>query len=150
MLDVHSKSAGSIGRSFQGEFQRWELFPLATEDKPVLANQFFSGYCKPSEDCSFRYVSPTDWTPRTVNSTNLDYKAWNNDSKILCFDCQSCKAVLLQNLKTDWKKVVVVNIIFLIFLVIVLKHAQESLPSEDTNIASASVSNITSFFEALG
>ncbi|XP_058752771.1 uncharacterized protein LOC131625947 [Vicia villosa] len=32
--------AGSIGRSFQGEFQRWQLFPLACEDKPVLANQF--------------------------------------------------------------------------------------------------------------
>ncbi|XP_058754776.1 tetraspanin-8-like isoform X1 [Vicia villosa] len=80
---------------------------------------FKSGCCKPSEDCGFTYVSPTNWTPGTVNSTNLDCKAWNNDPKILCFDCQSCKAGLLQNLKTDWKKVAVVNIIFLIFLVIV-------------------------------
>lgn len=33
-------SAGSIGRSFRGEFQRWQLFPITCEEKPVLANQF--------------------------------------------------------------------------------------------------------------
>ncbi|BAA97011.1 unnamed protein product [Arabidopsis thaliana] len=32
--------AGSIGRSFKGEFQRWQLFPPKCEDEPVLANQF--------------------------------------------------------------------------------------------------------------
>ncbi|XP_050917822.1 uncharacterized protein LOC127135048 [Lathyrus oleraceus] len=32
--------AGSIGRSFKGDFQRLQLFPLACQDKPVLANQF--------------------------------------------------------------------------------------------------------------
>ncbi|KAJ4717561.1 Non-lysosomal glucosylceramidase [Melia azedarach] len=32
--------AGSIGRSYRGEFQRWQLFARVCEDKPVLANQF--------------------------------------------------------------------------------------------------------------
>ncbi|XLU58609.1 hypothetical protein S245_053257, partial [Arachis hypogaea] len=32
--------SGSIGRSYRGEFQRWQLFPVKCEDKPVLANQF--------------------------------------------------------------------------------------------------------------
>uniref|UniRef100_M8C8D8 Non-lysosomal glucosylceramidase n=1 Tax=Aegilops tauschii TaxID=37682 RepID=M8C8D8_AEGTA len=32
--------AGSIGRSCKGEFQRWQLFPGACEDKAVMANQF--------------------------------------------------------------------------------------------------------------
>ncbi|KAJ7967972.1 Non-lysosomal glucosylceramidase [Quillaja saponaria] len=32
--------AGSIGRSYQGEFQRLQLFPRICEEKPVLANQF--------------------------------------------------------------------------------------------------------------
>ncbi|RCV37674.1 hypothetical protein SETIT_8G081900v2 [Setaria italica] len=32
--------AGSIGRSYTGDFQRWQLFPGTCEDKPVLANQF--------------------------------------------------------------------------------------------------------------
>ncbi|XP_030955434.1 non-lysosomal glucosylceramidase-like isoform X2 [Quercus lobata] len=32
--------SGSIGRSYRGEFQRWQLFPKICEEKPVLANQF--------------------------------------------------------------------------------------------------------------
>ncbi|TYI43384.1 hypothetical protein ES332_A01G166000v1 [Gossypium tomentosum] len=32
--------AGSIGRSYKGEFQLWQLFPRICEDKPVLSNQF--------------------------------------------------------------------------------------------------------------
>ncbi|CAN1355452.1 Non-lysosomal glucosylceramidase [Linum perenne] len=32
--------SGSIGRSFRGEFQRWQLSPGVCEEAPVLANQF--------------------------------------------------------------------------------------------------------------
>ncbi|KAI3417434.1 Non-lysosomal glucosylceramidase (NLGase) [Psidium guajava] len=32
--------AGSIGRSYRGEFQRFQLFPKVSEDVPILANQF--------------------------------------------------------------------------------------------------------------
>uniref|UniRef100_A0A0E0BH68 Non-lysosomal glucosylceramidase n=3 Tax=Oryza TaxID=4527 RepID=A0A0E0BH68_9ORYZ len=32
--------SGSIGRSYKGEFQRWQLFPGTCEERPVLANQF--------------------------------------------------------------------------------------------------------------
>nr|XP_033514489.1 uncharacterized protein LOC104105856 [Nicotiana tomentosiformis] len=32
--------AGSIGRSFKGEFLRWQRFPRICEDTPVLANHF--------------------------------------------------------------------------------------------------------------
>jgi hypothetical protein len=38
--DCWKCSAGSIGRSYKGDFQRWQLFPGTCEDKPVLANQF--------------------------------------------------------------------------------------------------------------
>ncbi|KAL5066122.1 hypothetical protein RYX36_027859 [Vicia faba] len=107
--------SGKVCDDFQAKFGKDSVEQFHTEKLSALQ----SGCCKPSEDCGFTYVSPTNWTPGTVNSTNLDCKAWNNDPKILCFDCQSCKAGLLQNLKTDWKKVAVVNIIFLIFLVIV-------------------------------
>lgn len=33
-------SAGSIGRSYRGEFQRFQLFPGKWEEQPILANQF--------------------------------------------------------------------------------------------------------------
>lgn len=40
ILENKTNSAGSIGRSYTGSFQRWQLFPGMREDKPVPANQF--------------------------------------------------------------------------------------------------------------
>ncbi|MQL96617.1 hypothetical protein Taro_029302 [Colocasia esculenta] len=76
-----------------------------------------SGCCKPPTECGFTYVSPTNWTGPPNSTTNSDCTTWNNTD--LCFNCQSCKAGVLANLKNDWKKVAVINIIFLVFLVIV-------------------------------
>ncbi|KAL8206334.1 hypothetical protein R6Q57_009885 [Mikania cordata] len=78
-----------------------------------------SGCCKPSDDCGFTYVTPTSWTNTNTTSTKPDCNAWNNDQNTLCFNCQSCKAGLLDNIKSDWKKVAVLNVIFLVFLIIV-------------------------------
>ncbi|KAF7148086.1 hypothetical protein RHSIM_Rhsim03G0261800 [Rhododendron simsii] len=79
-----------------------------------------SGCCKPSNDCNFAYVSPTNWTATTTSSyNNTDCTLWSNDPSVLCYNCQSCKAGLLDNIKHDWKKVAVINIIFLVVLVIV-------------------------------
>ncbi|GAB4838177.1 Tetraspanin-8 [Ancistrocladus abbreviatus] len=99
------------------------------EENGTTASDFYaknlspiqSGCCKPSDNCNFQYFSPTVWNKvnTTTASTNSDCDAWSNDSNMLCFNCQSCKAGVLQNIKSDWKKVAVVNIIFLVFLIIV-------------------------------
>jgi hypothetical protein len=81
-----------------------------------------SGCCKPPDDCNFTYVSATNWTTTTTSnssSADSDCGLWSNDLSVLCFNCGSCKAGVLQNIKHDWKKVAIVNIIFLVFLVIV-------------------------------
>ncbi|GAA0154994.1 scaffold/adaptor protein [Lithospermum erythrorhizon] len=79
-----------------------------------------SGCCKPSDVCNFQYVSPTNWTPNTTsNATNPDCAAWSNDQNVLCYNCQSCKAGLLNNIKDQWRKVAILNVIFLVFLIIV-------------------------------
>jgi len=79
-----------------------------------------SGCCKPSTDCQFTYVTPTNWTTTTTGAqTNPDCNTWSNDPNILCYDCQACKAGLLDQLKRDWKKVAIINVVFLIVLVIV-------------------------------
>ncbi|XP_060171654.1 tetraspanin-8-like [Lycium barbarum] len=79
-----------------------------------------SGCCKPSNDCNFEYVSPTNWTRSPSSSLdNPDCSKWSNDPNVLCYGCQSCKAGLLDNIKSDWKRVAVLNIIFLIFLIVV-------------------------------
>nr|AAC34855.1 senescence-associated protein 5 [Hemerocallis hybrid cultivar] len=80
-----------------------------------------SGCCKPPTECGFTYQSPTVWNkPATgFTSNNTDCATWENDPTILCYDCQSCKGGVIANLKSKWKKVAVVNIIFLIFIIIV-------------------------------
>lgn len=79
-----------------------------------------SGCCKPSDECGFEYVSPTNWNKNTTGThANQDCQIWDNAKDKLCFDCQSCKAGLLDNVKSAWKKVAIVNIIFLVFLIIV-------------------------------
>ncbi|KAK6136279.1 hypothetical protein DH2020_029978 [Rehmannia glutinosa] len=79
-----------------------------------------SGCCKPSNDCNFQYVSPTNWTRTPTSSlTNPDCSTWSNDPNVLCYNCGSCKAGLLDNIKSDWKRVAVINIVFLVFLIIV-------------------------------
>ncbi|KAB5514456.1 hypothetical protein DKX38_028362 [Salix brachista] len=79
-----------------------------------------AGCCKPSDSCGFLYKSPINWEKTLTNSTSdPDCNAWDNQINVLCFNCNSCKAGLLDNLKRDWKKVAVINIIFLVFLIIV-------------------------------
>ncbi|KAE8665325.1 Tetraspanin-9 [Hibiscus syriacus] len=78
-----------------------------------------SGCCKPSDDCQFQYVGPTNWTRGDGAPANPDCNLWDNNLKTLCFKCQSRKAGFIDNLKSSWKKVAVVNIVFLIFLIVV-------------------------------
>ncbi|KAG8487296.1 hypothetical protein CXB51_020946 [Gossypium anomalum] len=79
-----------------------------------------SGCCKPSNDCQFTFLGPTNWTKGNgVFINNTDCNTWSNDLGTLCFDCQACKAGFIDNLRSSWKKVMVVNIIFLVCLIIV-------------------------------
>ncbi|XP_010030209.2 non-lysosomal glucosylceramidase [Eucalyptus grandis] len=42
--------SGSIGRSYRGEFMRWQIFPRICEDKAVLANQFSVFVSRPDSE----------------------------------------------------------------------------------------------------
>jgi hypothetical protein len=87
----------------------------------VLYSFFQSGCCKPPTGCNFSYQSETVWIkPNGFNGTDYpDCNTWSNDQTALCYDCTSCKAGVLANLKNSWKKIATVNIVFLVFLIIV-------------------------------
>lgn len=100
----------------------WLMFYILDCTFELEKNSLFfvqSGCCKPSNDCGFQYVAPTNWTKTQTTSTNPDCNTWSNDPNFLCYNCQSCKAGLLDNVKSDWKKVAVLNIIMLVALIIV-------------------------------
>ncbi|XP_020106842.1 non-lysosomal glucosylceramidase-like [Ananas comosus] len=101
--------AGSIGRSYKGDFQRWQLFPGVCEDKPVQANQFSVFISRPDGAKYSTVLSPGssdvqkgnnisgvgswDWILNGQNSTYhaLYPRAWtiyngepDPDLKIIC------------------------------------------------------------------
>ncbi|KAL2634695.1 hypothetical protein R1flu_006174 [Riccia fluitans] len=79
-----------------------------------------SGCCKPPVECGFTFVNATNWVRAKPNSSpNEDCLKWNNDKTELCFQCDSCKAGLLQNVKKDWRKVAVVLIVVLVIMIVV-------------------------------
>lgn len=100
---------------------------LADDSKSKAAATFFqenlspiqSGCCKPPTSCGFNYVTPIYWTGTANATSNADCMTWSNNVTQLCYDCNSCKAGVLANLKHDWRKVAAVNIVMLIFLIIV-------------------------------
>uniref|UniRef100_A0A1D1Y1Y8 Non-lysosomal glucosylceramidase n=1 Tax=Anthurium amnicola TaxID=1678845 RepID=A0A1D1Y1Y8_9ARAE len=50
--------AGSIGRSYKGYFQRWQLFPGVSDEEPVLADQFSVFVSRPNGKKCSTVLSP--------------------------------------------------------------------------------------------
>ncbi|KAJ1258959.1 hypothetical protein BS78_10G116200 [Paspalum vaginatum] len=76
-----------------------------------------SGCCKPPTWCGFRYVNATFWeAPRSSGSPAAagddgdgDCRAWSNSEQVLCFECDACKAAVLETVKKKWKTVAILN-----------------------------------------
>lgn len=98
-------------------------------DNLVLGFGFFfplmfwwqSGCCKPPSSCGYTFINATNWQettpPPSASAKDPDCALWSNAPTELCFNCTSCKAGVLQDLKQDWRKVAIANIIMLVFLI---------------------------------
>jgi hypothetical protein len=74
-------------------------------------------------------VNATFWVaPRSGSSPSAapppagddgDCRAWSNDAQVLCFECDVCKAGVLETVRTKWKAVAAVNVALLVLLVVV-------------------------------
>jgi hypothetical protein len=96
------------------------------DDYPTLAqfnaanlSPIESGCCKPPTSCNYRYINATDWNTGVGGGNDTDCKTWSNDPTVLCFNCNSCKAGVLQNIKKDWRTVGIVLISTLVVLIAV-------------------------------
>lgn len=68
-----------------------------------------SGCCKPPTSCNYNMAT-------TVNQDPDCYR-WNNAPNLLCYECDSCKAGVLEDVKRDWHKLSVLNIVMLVVLI---------------------------------
>ncbi|XP_059064359.1 tetraspanin-8-like [Cryptomeria japonica] len=96
---------------------------LADDSVGKVAEQFynqfsFSGCCKPPSSCNFVYVNATFWTSTASSLTDMECSRWSNEQDQLCYDCNSCKAAMLANLKHNWQKIAVIEVVVLIALLV--------------------------------
>ncbi|OWM70174.1 tetraspanin-6-like [Punica granatum] len=68
-----------------------------------------SGCCKPPTACVYN--------AGTAVSQDPDCYKWNNVPSILCYDCDSCKAGVLEDVRRTWHKLSMVNIVMVVVLI---------------------------------
>ncbi|KAK3040895.1 hypothetical protein RJ639_027890 [Escallonia herrerae] len=80
-----------------------------------------SGCCKPPSYCGFQYVNATFWTaPKSGPAEpDSDCTTWSNNQRQLCYDCKSCKAGVLDYIKSQWRKLAIINICVLFIIIII-------------------------------
>ncbi|CAL4910699.1 unnamed protein product [Urochloa decumbens] len=69
-----------------------------------------SGCCKPPSSCAFTYVNRT-----AAAAADTDCSRWSDDRQILCFQCDSCKAGVLQDIKRSWTVFAIIIICLMLF-----------------------------------
>lgn len=67
-----------------------------------------SGCCKPPSVCNYEMG---------MMAQDVDCYKWNNDPSILCYECDSCKAGVLEDMRRDWRKLSVLNVIMTLLLI---------------------------------
>ncbi|XP_018845924.1 tetraspanin-2 [Juglans regia] len=108
----------------------------------ITSDQFFaahisplqSGCCKPPTVCGYNYVNPTFWLNPVNPMGDPDCLLWNNDQSVLCYNCNSCRAGLLGNLRKEWRKanvVLIVAVVVLIWVYLIACSAFKNAQTED-------------------
>ncbi|KAI5648688.1 hypothetical protein M9H77_34693 [Catharanthus roseus] len=93
-----------LGSKTCGQIVSWTPVDYLSKDMSPVQ----SGCCKPPTTCNYAV---------TTMAQDPDCYLWNNDPNILCYECDSCKAGVLEDVRRDWKKVSVLNIVMVIFLI---------------------------------
>ncbi|XP_020532373.1 tetraspanin-2 [Jatropha curcas] len=95
----------------ESDFYRMKLSPLE------------SGCCIPPPSCHLEYKNPTIWTmPESGLAMNndRDCTTWNNNQHLLCYECKSCKAGILANLRDEYRLLFIYyDILTILFLILV-------------------------------
>ncbi|XP_031486372.1 tetraspanin-2 [Nymphaea colorata] len=105
-------SSSDVCPSLAREYSSPDQFFASSDISPLQ-----SGCCKPPTMCGYNYVNPTLWVNPINPAADTDCYLWSNDQSQLCYNCNSCKAGLLGNMRKEWRKANVVLIVTLVVLI---------------------------------
>ncbi|KAH7301300.1 hypothetical protein KP509_23G019300 [Ceratopteris richardii] len=95
-----------------------KLYSTALEFDDAYLTPIQSGCCKPPSACGFTFVKPTQWITATRSGASSDCGLWSNGSG-MCYDCNTCKAGLLETVRQDWNNAADVCLAVFILLFVV-------------------------------
>ncbi|PSS05094.1 Tetraspanin-6 like [Actinidia chinensis var. chinensis] len=93
-----------LGSKTCAKIEYWTPYDYLQRDMSPIQ----SGCCKPPTSCNYGV---------TMMSQDQDCYRWNNAPNLLCYECDSCKAGVLESVRNDWHKLSVLNIVMLILLI---------------------------------
>ncbi|GMG99379.1 hypothetical protein Nepgr_001219 [Nepenthes gracilis] len=95
---LNSRTCAKISQWTPVDYLRNDLTPIQ------------SGCCKPPTSCN--YGADT-----VAVAQDGDCYRWNNAADVLCYECDSCKAGVLESIRSDWHKLSVLNVVMLVVLI---------------------------------
>ncbi|KAH7853692.1 hypothetical protein Vadar_005566 [Vaccinium darrowii] len=118
-----------LGSKACAKLAYWTPFDYLQKDLSPIQ----SGCCKPPTACSYAVDA-------TTLAQDPDCYKWNNAPNILCYECDSCKAGVLETVRIDWRRLSILNIVMVILLIFIYsiacaayqntKRAQTDYPSK--------------------
>ncbi|KAK2989813.1 hypothetical protein RJ640_021982 [Escallonia rubra] len=93
-----------LGSKTCGQILLWTPLDYLTKDMSPIQ----SGCCKPPTSCNYG---------ASMMAQDADCYRWNNAPDVLCYECDSCKAGVLEDVRRDWHKLSVLNIVMIIVLI---------------------------------
>ncbi|KAG4910721.1 Tetraspanin-6 isoform B [Glycine soja] len=69
-----------------------------------------SGCCKPPTACTYNVAT-------MMMTQDPDCYRWNNAPNLLCYECDSCKAGVLEDIRGNWHKLSVLTVTMLVLLI---------------------------------
>lgn len=93
-----------LGSKTCGDIVMWSPVDYLTRDMTPIQ----SGCCKPPSVCSYEM---------SMMAQDMDCFRWNSDPSILCYECDSCKAGVLEDIRRDWRKLSVLNVFMTLLLI---------------------------------
>ncbi|CAN4115680.1 unnamed protein product [Withania somnifera] len=80
-----------------------------------------SGCCKPPPYCNFQFKNATSWIDPKTGSIDgdADCKAWSNEQNAMCYNCNSCKKSVFDELKIYSRNSSLISLCIFIILCII-------------------------------
>ncbi|KAB5573773.1 hypothetical protein DKX38_000967 [Salix brachista] len=93
-----------------------------------------SGCCMPPSNCGYRFKNATFWdAPKSgLDSKGDECLSWKNGQENLCYNCETCKAGYLQEVRNIWKALNIFNTCFIIYLTLILAFGFLCLPIDQS------------------